>query len=220
MKLKDYLLSLSGVLLGILLSAADYHVDTLTAIFLVLSVIFLHSYSVSFKVTPDKKVKSRVFLAMTILSGLAMLHFSFGTVFLMEPLLLMVLGYVIIRAVSHMDFQAKGKGVIYILLLFGMVEVYGTFFICTHTLPTWPMLFPALAAGFMAVASKAENRCLHLSMAAAGWAGMIAYACLRMFDPWHFLFVLSLPLFFTKHKEVAAFVFAILAGGGFLVYLI
>ena len=220
MKIKDYLLSLSGVILAILLSAADYHVDLLSATFMVLTIIFLHTYSVSSKTAPDNRMKSRVFLAMTIICGLAMLHFSFGSVFLMEPLLLMVLGYVIIRAVSHTDFKAEGKGIIYVLLLFGLVEVYGTFYICTHTLPTWPMLFPAFAAGCMAVAAKSESQTLHIAMTAAGWAMMIAYSCLRMFDPWHFLFVLSLPLFFTKRHELATFVFALLAGGGFLVYLI
>ena len=53
-----------------------------------------------------------------------------------------------------------------------------------------------------------------------GWACMIAYACLRMYDPWHFLFVLSMPLFFLKKPVWAAFAFAVLTGAGFLVFLL
>ena len=60
------------------MAAADYRVDWKTAVLLVLSVIFLHFYSLSSK-SESQKTWSRVFLALTIVSGLGMLHFSFGT---------------------------------------------------------------------------------------------------------------------------------------------
>ena len=83
--------------------------------------------------------------------------------------------------------------------------------------------FAAMSMGFMALAVKADDdkAIFRNVMILAGWGAMIAYSCLRMFDPWHFLFVLSLPLFFMKrYLPAAVFVFALLAGAGFLMYLL
>ena len=70
-----------------------------------------------------------------------------------------------------------------------------------------------------------------------GWICMIVFCMLRFFDPWHYLFVLALP-FFIKHiagvwkysgKDldkmlpllvISTFLFAILAGFGFLKFLL
>lgn len=212
-------LSLSGVLLGIMLAAADYRVDWKTALFMLLAVTFLHLYSVMSK-NADKS--AGVFLALTIAGGLAMLHFSFGTLLLMEPLLMMVFGYMIIRAVKHTDFVSRGKGILYVFALFGLVGVMGPYYICSHSFGSWPMIFPALAMGFLCVAAKADDdkRVFRLAMNLAGWAAMIAYACLRMFDPWHFLFVVSLPVFFLKKPQWPAFAFSLLAGLGFMAFLL
>jgi 1,4-dihydroxy-2-naphthoate octaprenyltransferase len=142
---------------------------------------------------------------------------------MMETLLLLVFGYMIIRAVRHTDFVSRGKGAAYVFVLFGLVAVYGSYYICSHAFGSWPLLFPALSMGFMAVAAKADDdKALFRNlMVLAGWTAMIVFSCLRMYDPWHFLFVLSLPLFFMKRRIVAAvFVFAILSGGGFLMYLL
>ena len=109
--------SISGVLLGIMLAAADYHVDWKAALLLVAATICLHFYAVTSKtVTGQGKIRPGVFLALTLLSGLAMLHFSFGTLLMMEPLILMVLGYMIIRAVRHTSFVSRGKGILYVFL--------------------------------------------------------------------------------------------------------
>ena len=214
-------LSLSGVLIGVAMAAADYRVDWKTAVLLVLSVIFLHFYSLSSK-SESQMTWSRVFFALTIVSGLGMLHFSFGTLFLMEPLILIVFGYMIIRAVEHTTFVSRGKGILYVFLLFGLLAVYGSYYVCSHSFGSWPLLFPALSAGFISVAAKAEDgqSTFNLVMNILGWACMIAYACLRMFDPWHFLFILSMPLFFLKKPVWAAFAFAVLTGAGFLVFLL
>lgn len=214
-------LSLSGVLLGIALATADYRVDWKTALFLVLAVVFLHLYSVCAKCESEKKW-SRIALALTIASGLAMLYFSFGTLLLMEPLILIVFGYMIIRAVRHTSFVSRGKGILYVFVLFGLLSVYGSFYVCSHSFGSWPLLFPALSMGFMSVAAKADDdkSAFRLVMNILGWACMTAYACLRMFDLWHFLFVLSLPVFFFKRPEWAAFAFAVMTGAGFLAFLL
>lgn len=218
---RSLLLSLSGALLGIALAAADYRVDWKTALFMVLTVVFLHFYSVYSK-SESEKTWSRLSLALTIANGLAALYFSFGTLFLMEPLILVVFGYMIIRAVRHTSFVSRGKGILYVFVLFGILAVYGSYYICSHSFGSWPLFFPALSMGFMAVAAKADDDrwIFKMIMNISGWACMIAYACLRMFDPWHFLFVLSLPVFFFKRPEWATFVFALLTGAGFLAFLL
>ena len=216
-------LSVSGTLLSIALAAADYRVEWKAALCLVLTVVCLHFYSVFSKDRPESgKIWTPVFLALTILCGLAMLHFSFGTVLLMEPLVLIAFGYMIIRAVKHTDFVSRGKGILYVFFLFGLIAVYGSYFICTHSFGSWPLLFPALAVGLLSVAARTDDdrSGFRIAMTAAGFACMTAYACLRMFDPWHFLFLLSIPVFFMKRPDWATFTFAILAGGGFLAYLI
>lgn len=214
-------LSLSGVILGITLAAADYRVDWKVAVLLLLAVTFLHMYSVSSKEIQDSRL-SGISLALTIASGLAMLYFSFGTLLLMEPLILIVFGYMIIRAVRHTSFISRGKGIIYVFALFGLLGVMGTYYVCSHSFGSWPMIFPALAMGFLCVAAKADDdkRVFRLAMNLAGWAAMIAYSCLRMFDPWHFLFLASLPVFFLKKSQWSPFAFAVLAGLGFLAFLL
>lgn len=214
-------LSLSGALLGIALAAADYRVDWKTALFLVLAVVFLHFYSICSKSESDK-TSSRILLALTIASGLAMLHFSFGTLLFMEPLILMVFGYMIIRAVRHTSFVSRGKGIVYVFVLFGLLAVYGSYYVCSHSFGSWPLLFPALSIGFMSVAAKTDDDkfAFRLAMNISGWACVTAYACLRLFDPWHFLYVLSLPVFFFKRPEWATFSFAVLTGAGFLAFLL
>lgn len=219
--MKKLSLTLAGVVLGIMLAAADYHVDLKVAVMLVMTVVFLHLYSFYSKSEPERRW-ARVFLAMTIAGGLAMLYFSFGTLLLMEPLILIVFGYMIIRAVKHTAFVSRGKGILYVFLLFGLLAVYGSYYVCSHSFGAWPLLLPALSMGFMSVAAKADDDkfTFRLVMNIMGWACMTAYACLRMFDLWHFLFVLSLPIFFLKRPEWATFAFAVLTGLGFMAFLL
>lgn len=222
MRSKDCLLSLSGVTLGIMLASADYHVNWLTAVFMLIAAASLHFCAVFSKGESQNTLWARVFLGLTVLSGLAMLYFSFNTLLLMEPLILMVLGYTVIRIARHSTFESNAKGMVYTFLIFGLAAVCGAYYICSHSFASWPLLFPAASIGLLTLAAKADDdrKIFRIAMIVAGWAAMIAYSCLRMYDPWHYLFVLSLPLFFLKCPQMATFVFAILAGGGFIVYLI
>ena len=220
-RIKTLPLSLSGALLGIMLAVADYRVDWKVALLLVIAVLFLHLYSITGKEGTGNKLTG-VFLALTIVCGLAMLYFSFGTLLLMEPLILLVFGYMIIRAVRHTHFISRGKGIIYVFALFGLVGVMGPYYVCSHSLGGWPMVFPALSMGLLSVAAKTDDDkfVFRLAMNVAGWAAMTAYACLRMYDPWHFLFIASLPVFFLKKPQWPPFAFAILTGLGFMAFLL
>lgn len=222
LRLRDMPLSVAGVLLGIMLATADYHVDIRVASFLVLTTLSLHLLSASADSKGFPLLWKRIFLCLTIVCGIAMLYFSFGTLLMMEPLIMMVLGYMVIRAVKNTYFVSRGKGIAYVFLIFGPVAVYGSYYICSHTLGSWTLLFTALSMGFLSVAARADDdrRTFRTIMMSAGWVCMIAYACLRMFDPWHFLFVLSLPLFMLlKKTDPAVLAFAVLTGMGFLIYL-
>ena len=65
--MKSLPLSLSGVALGIALAAADYHVDWRAALLLLITVTFLHMYSVAGKAGMSLTV-TRVFLIATIVA--------------------------------------------------------------------------------------------------------------------------------------------------------
>jgi hypothetical protein len=140
----------------------------------------------------------------------------------MEPLILMVFGYTIIRAVKHTEFVSRGKGIAYVFMLFGLVSVYGSYYVCSHSFGSCILLLPAVAMGLLSIASKAgqDRKALMLITTICGLAVMTAYACMRMYDPWHFLFVLSFPLFFLIRKDWATFVLSLLTSIGFLVFLI
>ncbi len=291
LRLRTIPLSLAGVSLGAMLAAADYHVDWRVAAFLLLTAACLQMLSnvcnelgdfqhgnssaqgreaseslVSGELTEDRmKLLIKVMVVLTCLSGMTMLFFSFGTLFCMESLLLMVLGYFAIRAASHYTmgkdpYGYRGLGDLYVFLFFGLVSVFGAYCICTHVFATWLILLPSAAIGFFSIAVLNVNNIRDMEsdrmtrttvalklgergakvyqtvLVSLGWASMLTYAALRMFDPWHYLFVLTLPLFVWhltgvwRHSGraldrylpllvLSTFAFALLTGLGFLVYL-
>ena len=95
MKLKEYIetidpkklmLSLPGVILGTMLAAADFHVNWLAAAFLVLTVLLL-------QLIPNA--------IPGILCAFAAVHFSYGTLFLLDSFIMLLLGYLVYRFVRH-----------------------------------------------------------------------------------------------------------------------
>lgn len=77
----------------------------------------------------------------------------------------------------------------------------------------------------------------HTVLIVTGWAAMLAYSAVRFFDWWHYLFVLALPLFVFHLVKVwklsgkaldpqlpflviSTFLFALLAGFGFVAFLL
>ncbi len=291
LRLRTIPLSLAGVSLGAMLAAADYHVDPLVVAFLLLTAAGLQTLSnvcnelgdfqhgtvsaqgreaseslVSGELTEgNMKTLIKVLTVLTALSGMTMLFFSFGTLFCMESLLLMVLGYFALRAASKYTMGSnpygyRGLGDVFVFIFFGIVAVFGAYCICSHVFAPFLILLPAVAVGFFSMAVLNVNNirdmesdrltrrtvALRLGERGAkiyqtvlivlGWAAMIAYACLRMFDPWHFLFVMTLPLYvwhlagvwknsgrsldrYLPLLVLSTLAFSILGGLGFLVYL-
>lgn len=205
-----------------------------------------------------------VYILLCIISGLLMLWFSFGTLFCVESLVFMALGAGAIMAamkytLGRNPYGYRGKGDFYVFMFFGIVSVAGSYFIASHEM-FWRMLLPAASIGFFSVGVLNVNNIRDMStdaatrmtvplrigekwakvyqtaLLAAGWVCMLVYSLLRIQDIWHYLFVLSLPLFIVHLHGVwtrsgkaldpmlpllvmSSFIFALLGGLGYLVYL-
>ena len=144
-------------------------------------------------------------------------------------------------------------------LFFGLVAVLGSYFVASHTL-FWRLLLPGAAVGCFSVGVLNVNNIRDMETDAAnrvtvairlgerkakvyqtvlivlGWIFMLAYCQLRMFSWWHYLFVLTLPLFILHLRGVwtrsgkkldpmlpllvmSTFLFCLLAGIGFCAHL-
>ena len=292
MRLRTLPLSLAGVILGILLAVADYHVTLGTALMIMLTTVCLQILSnLSNELgdvlhgtdTPDRpgpnyglnsgemtvpqmKRLIGLFVGITICSGLGMIYVSYGTLFSFDALGLMLLGAAAIAGamkytLGKNPYGYRGLGDIFVFIFFGLVSVLGAFFVATHTLPHPFMLLPASAIGLFSVGvlnvnnirdmrSDAANRvtvAIRLGPRRAriyqtvlivlGWVLLMTYCFLRFQDPWHYLFLLTLPLYVIHLRGVwkldgheldkmlpllvmSTFLLSLLMGAGFTAFLI
>lgn len=243
--LKTLPLSLSGVTLGIMLAAADYHVDWKVALFLLLAVSLFHFLSNvknAQEHSPESyKVFSKILLALAILCGLMTIYFTFGTIFILESFILMIFGYFAVSSGLRHNIGAEPDSTrrmsgLYAFAFLGLMSFGGAYYICSHTFGSWILLLPAACIGLFSTTTTDLGRkpMWRIALISAGWLAMTAYSCMRMFDFWHFLFVLTLPLFAyylyvsaksTEQDSDMRFIsltvlaFVLTAGFGFLVYL-
>ena len=255
MRLRSLPISLAGVLLGTLLAAADYHVRPLTVLFLVLTTFCLqilsnlsnelgdvlhgtdtadrqgpkYSLLAGELTIPQMKRLIGLFVVLCIAFGLAMIKVSFGSLFTMDGICLMMLGAAAISGamkytLGRNPYGYRGLGDLAVFVFFGLVAVLGAYFVTTHAVPAWSMFLPAAAIGFFSVgvlnvnnirdmktdAATRETVALRLGLHRAriyqtvlivlGWVCLTVYCLLRFFDPWHYLFFLTLPLF-VRHLQ-------------------
>ena len=292
MRLRTLPLSLAGVLLGTLLAVADYKVKGLTVLFLVLTTIclqilsnlsnelgdVLHGTDTADRQGPqyglngggmsvtDMKRLIGLFVVLCVIFGLAMIKVSFGRIFSMDGLCLVLLGFAAISGamkytLGRNPYGYRGLGDVFVFLFFGLVAVLGSYFVVSHAMPSWLLLLPASGIGLFSIGvlnvnnirdmkTDAPNRttvALMLGLRRAriyqtvlivlGWACMIGYCLLRFFDPWHYLFVITLPLYILHLKGVwtreeraldpmlpllvlSTFALALLLGFGFVKFLL
>lgn len=259
------LLALTTVLLQILSNLSNELGDTLHGVDAEDRLGMHYSLQEGSMSVPQMKVLIGIIVALCCLSGLAMIRVSFGSFFSMQSIALVLLGAGAIWAAMHYTLGSnpygyRGLGDLFVFLFFGIATVCGGYFICTHEIPSWILLLPAGAAGCFSVAvlnvnnirdmkSDARTRttvALRLGGRGAriyqtvlillGWVLMSAYCCLRFFSWWHFLYVLTLPLFVLHLRGVwtredaaldpmlpllvmSSFLFCLLGGLGFVVYL-
>ena len=291
MRLRTLPLSLAGIVLGVLLAVADYHVRPWVVVLLALTTVFLQilsnlsnelgdtlhgvdaddrqgiRYSLQDGEMSVSQMKTLigVVVGLCCLSGLAMIRVSFGTFFSLQALGFILLGAGAVWAAMHYTLGAhpygyRGLGDLFVFLFFGVATVCGGYYLCAHEIPSWILLLPAGTVGCFSVAvlnvnnirdmkSDARTRttvALRLGgrrariyqtlLLLVGWALMILYSSLRFFSLWHYLFVLTLPLFVLHLRGVwtredagldpmlpllvmSSFAFCLLGGLGYIVYL-
>ena len=290
MRLRTLPLSMSGVILGLMLAAADYQVRWDTIVLTLLTTAFLQilanvsneygdyksgtdssdrkgpAYSLTggFLTENDFKVMIWIYIILCAVSGLALIKISFGTLIDLEPALMILLGAAAIKAATHYTlgknpYGYRGLGDIYVFLFFGLVSVLGAYYVASHNLRPL-MLLPASAIGLFSVGVLNVNnirdmetdartrktiplrigernaKIYQTALVAGGWICMTVSTFLRIPDPWHFLFLATLPLFVIHIVGVwkksgkaldpmlpllvmSTFAFSILGGLGFLVFL-
>jgi 1,4-dihydroxy-2-naphthoate octaprenyltransferase len=254
MRLRTLPLSCAGVLLGILLAAADWKVDLLTAVLIVITTVCLQILSnlsnelgdvlqgtdTAERQGPqyglnsggmsvaDMKRLIGTFVVLCIVFGVAMTWRAFGTLWGLTPIMVLLLGAAAIAGAMKYTlgpnpYGYRAKGDIYVFLFFGLVAVLGSYFVCTQGLGLhWKLLLPAAGVGCFSVGvlnvnnirdmkTDAANRvtvAIKLGLQRAriyqtvliilGWACMIAYCLLCWPSWWHWVWVITLPLY-IKH---------------------
>jgi hypothetical protein len=225
------LLSLSGIVLGVLLAVAEYRVDFWAALVLIVTAGLIHAYM---------QTLNKWWMASSVASAVLTVYLSYGTLFSLESLILLLFTYFIIRLARGMGGRGRISDGVLTCLLNGPVALVGAYFVCTHTFPYWFFLFPSLSIGFLCVAADgtADNygKVLTNLLIYIGIALMITYSALRIFVPVHFLFLITLPAFicitarmFMKNDlapdtyrptlALSTFALALLTGVGFIGYL-
>ena len=292
MRLRTLPLSLAGVLLGTLLAVADYKVKGLAVLFLVLTTVslqilsnlsnelgdVLHGTDTADRQGPayglnggaltvtDMKRLIALFVGLCVVFGLAMIKVSFGRIFSLDGLCLVLLGFAAISGamkytLGRNPYGYRGLGDVFVFLFFGLVAVLGAYFVVAHTVPGWALLLPAAGMGFFSIGALNVNNIRDMKTDAAnrttvairlglrnariyqtvlivlGWACMIGYCLVRFFDPWHYLFLVTLPLYgihlrgvWTREDRaldpmlpllvLSTFALALLMGFGFVKFLL
>lgn len=105
------------------------------------------------------KQMKRLILATAVLccaSGLLMVYFSFRTLLAAEPLCLLALGAAAVWAavkytLGKNPYGYRGLGDIFVFLFFGLVSVFGGYYVCSHDLTDLMVLIPAAGIGCFSI---------------------------------------------------------------------
>ena len=255
MRLRTLPLSLSGVILGVTLAADKTDVSPWTAALIFLTTVCLQILSnlsnelgdtLSGTDSADRQgpkyalgsgdmtigdIKKLIlmFIGLCVISGLAMIQVSFGSLFKTESICLEALGAAaIVGAMKYTlgknPYGYKGLGDVFVFIFFGLVSVLGGYYVAARELPPLIMLLPASAIGCFSVGvlnvnnirdmkTDAVNRvtvAIKLGMKGAriyqtvlvtlGWALILVFCAVYDFAPGHYIFIITLPLY-IKHLQ-------------------
>lgn len=225
------ILSLSGIILGVLLAVAEYHVELWPALSLILTAALIHFHMAS---------GNRILLAASVAGAVLTAFLSFGTLFSLEPLLVLLFSYFIIRLVKGISDSGRLSEAFISCLVKGPIALFGAYFVCTHSFGFWLLLLPAFSIGLLCMTAEGladgYNRHLIAFLTFLSIALMTAFSFMRILHPSHFLYVLAVPVFaiyiiriymkkehtLDHYRSVFAlctFAFAVLTGLGFVGYL-
>ena len=172
-----------------------------------------------------------IFIGLCVVFGTLMTWRAFGTLWALTPILVLVLGAAAILGamkytLGRHPYGYNAKGDFYVFLFFGLVAVLGAYFVCTEGVGLhWKLLLPASAIGCFSVGvlnvnnirdmkTDAVNRvtiAIKLGVHRAriyqtvlivlGLVLMAAYCLLCWPSWWHWLWLLTLPLY-IKHLHL------------------
>lgn len=255
MRLRTLPLSLAGVILGVTLAADKTDVSPWTAALIFLTTVCLQILSnlsnelgdtLSGTDSADRQgpkyalgsgdmtigdIKKLIlmFIGLCVISGLAMIQVSFGSLFKTESICLEALGAAaIVGAMKYTlgknPYGYRGLGDVFVFIFFGLVSVLGGYYVAARELPPLIMLLPASAIGCFSVGvlnvnnirdmkTDAVNRvtvAIKLGMKGAriyqtilvtlGWALILVFCAVYDFAPGHYIFIITLPLY-IKHLQ-------------------
>ena len=255
MRLRTLPLSLAGVILGVTLAADKTDVSPWTAALIFLTTVCLqiltnlsnelgdtlsgtdsadrqgpkYALGSGDMTIGDIKKLILMFIGLCVISGLAMIQVSFGSLFKTESICLEALGAAaIVGAMKYTlgknPYGYRGLGDVFVFIFFGLVSVLGGYYVAARELPPLIMLLPASAIGCFSVGvlnvnnirdmkTDAVNRvtvAIKLGMKGAriyqtvlivsGWILMPAFCAIYDSTPGHFLFLITLPLY-IKHLQ-------------------
>lgn len=255
MRLRTLPLSLAGVILGVTLAADKTDVSPWTAALIFLTTVCLQILSnlsnelgdtLSGTDSADRQgpkyalgsgdmtigdIKKLIlmFIGLCVISGLAMIQVSFGSLFKTESICLEALGAAaIVGAMKYTlgknPYGYRGLGDVFVFIFFGLVSVLGGYYVAARELPPILMLLPAAAIGLFSVGvlnvnnirdmkTDAVNRvtvAIKLGMKGAriyqtilvtlGWALILVFCAVYDFAPGHYIFIITIPLY-IKHLQ-------------------
>ena len=179
----------------------------------------------------DMKKLIGLSVVLCMISGAAMTWRAFGTLLDLTPILVLMLGAAAIfgamkYTLGHNPYGYRAKGDIYVFLFFGLVSVLGAYFVCTKGLGLhWKLLLPACGVGCFSVGvlnvnnirdmktdavnrvtvaiklGERKARIYQTVLIGLGWMCMVAYCLLCWPSWWHWMWVVTLPLY-IKHLHM------------------
>lgn len=206
------------------------------------------------------------FVVLCMVFGALMTWQAFGTLLSLTPILVLMLGAAAIMAamkytLGRNPYGYRAMGDIYVFLFFGLISVLGAYFVCTAGVGLhWKLLLPAAGIGLFSVGvlnvnnirdmeTDAANRVTvaiklgekrakiyQTVLIALGWACMMAYCLLCWPSVWHWLWLITLPMYILHLRGVwtrtgkaldpmlpllvmSTFALSLLMGLGFCAYL-
>lgn len=224
------MLSLSGVILGVLLAVSDYHVSWEPALAVVVTTALLHVYMSS---------ENRIFLFASLAAAILTAWLSFGKIICMESLLLLLFSWFVIRFARGIKESGRISEAVANCLLYGPIALFGSYFVCTHSFGFWLLLFPALSVGLLAVAveglSDGYGRNLVTLLIMLALLLVTAFSFMRIFHISHYIYVVTIPAFiiyvvrmYVKEQDLLSYrpalalctlALAVLTGLGYVGYL-
>lgn len=224
------MLSLSGVILGILLAVSDYHVSWEPALAVIVTTVLLHVYMSS---------GSRMFLLASLAAAVLATWLSFGKILAIESLLLLLFSWFVIRFARGIKESGRISEAVANCLLYGPIALFGSYFVCTHSFGFWILLLPAFSVGLLAVAveglSDGYGRNVVTILITLALMLVTGFSFMRIFHISHYAYVVTIPAFiiyvvrmYRKEQDLLSYrpalalctlALAVLTGLGYVGYL-